>query len=118
MLVTSFMRHLNGQYTLEEVRDYFREHLNREFPASFVFGTEMSAEAVMLKWCCGNGHDVVQSTNIGLSGIVYYGNGHFTIRFIDINGSIWFNDGLIQARGAHREGMTETMGGIEGIRTV
>ncbi|KAK0235584.1 hypothetical protein EDD85DRAFT_837352 [Armillaria nabsnona] len=41
-----------------------------------------------------------------LSGIVYYGNGHFTARFIDLDGSVWFNDGIMQARGARREGTT------------
>ncbi|PBK91036.1 hypothetical protein ARMGADRAFT_908802, partial [Armillaria gallica] len=185
ILVTSFTRHVNGQYTLEEVRDYFRCCLNRAFPNSFMFGMQMSAKAVMLKWCsgtvafdsihytCSNGHDVVQSSKMScvlepggcdtcslqqfiekckarpiaqavascsvcasnmveshrymyappllnvvvafttvlpdlninievngtamlycLSGIVYYGNGHFTARFIDLDGSVWFNDGI------------------------
>ncbi|PBK92579.1 hypothetical protein ARMGADRAFT_930353 [Armillaria gallica] len=40
-----------------------------------------------------------------LSGIVYYGNRHFTARFIELDGSVWFNNGIVQARGAHREGM-------------
>ncbi|KAK0235583.1 hypothetical protein EDD85DRAFT_791055 [Armillaria nabsnona] len=76
ILVTSFTRHVNGQYTLEEVRDYFRRRLNRAFPTSFVFGRETSAEAVMLKWCsgtiafdsihytCSNGHDIMQSSKM------------------------------------------------------
>ncbi|PBK90860.1 hypothetical protein ARMGADRAFT_1032362 [Armillaria gallica] len=41
-----------------------------------------------------------------LSGIVYYGNGHFTTRFIDLDGSVWLNDGIVQAGGARREGTT------------
>ncbi|PBK84052.1 hypothetical protein ARMGADRAFT_890831, partial [Armillaria gallica] len=177
ILVTSFTKYSNRQYTLEEVRDYFRQHLNREFPASFVFGTEMSAEAVMLKWCngfvafesihytCRNSHGIIQSSKMAytcslqqvieeckvrpiarsvvlcslcmsdvveghrylyappllnvvvvfmtvspdltihidvdgiamlyhLVGIVYYGNSHFTARFTNTDGSVWFNDGI------------------------
>lgn len=53
MMMTSFARHIDGQYTLEEVRDYFRRCLNREHPDSFIFGRETSVEAVMMKWCRG-----------------------------------------------------------------
>ncbi|KAK0235041.1 hypothetical protein EDD85DRAFT_791936 [Armillaria nabsnona] len=44
-----------------------------------------------------------------LVSIVHYGNSHFTARFIDTDGSVWFNNGIIQVRGAHREGTTGTI---------
>ncbi|KAJ7664168.1 hypothetical protein B0H17DRAFT_952241 [Mycena rosella] len=33
-----------------------------------------------------------------LRGIVYGGQAHFTSRFIDINGTIWFHDGISTGR--------------------
>ncbi|KAK0455590.1 uncharacterized protein EV420DRAFT_551537 [Desarmillaria tabescens] len=39
-----------------------------------------------------------------LVGIVYFGNSHFTARYVDPDRVIWFNDGMIQGRRAIREG--------------
>ncbi len=200
VMITSFKKFVDGLYTLEEVRDYLRRGLHREFPNLFVFGVNTSAEAVLMKWCrgpgtfatisytCDHGHVEVQSTKetcviepggsrrgtlqqfldmckerpispsvssctasgsavmesyrymytppmLGVSvafmetppddtlrivvdntvvvyhlaGIVYYGNCHFTARFVDFDGNVWFNDGMIHARSANREGTVDTV---------
>ncbi|PBK92277.1 hypothetical protein ARMGADRAFT_1031163 [Armillaria gallica] len=33
-----------------------------------------------------------------LVGVVYFGNSHFTVRYVDPNRLVWFNDGVIQGR--------------------
>jgi hypothetical protein len=35
------------------------------------------------------------SGNYTLVGIIYFGNSHFSLRFIDSNGQCWFHDGMI-----------------------
>ncbi|SJL01000.1 uncharacterized protein ARMOST_04314 [Armillaria ostoyae] len=49
MAMTSFKRHSNGKYTLEEVRDYLRRALHREYPALFMFGGNTSVKALMMR---------------------------------------------------------------------
>ncbi|KAK0502606.1 hypothetical protein EDD18DRAFT_1458732 [Armillaria luteobubalina] len=39
-----------------------------------------------------------------IAGIVYYGASHFTARYFDADGTVWYNDGMVQARRASREG--------------
>ncbi|PBK63104.1 hypothetical protein ARMSODRAFT_1024394 [Armillaria solidipes] len=39
VMTTSFKKFIDGHYTLEEVRDYLRRGLHREFPNIFTFGT-------------------------------------------------------------------------------
>ncbi|PBL04583.1 hypothetical protein ARMGADRAFT_911557 [Armillaria gallica] len=42
-----------------------------------------------------------------IAGIIYFGNNHFTARYIDHDNVVWFNDGMIQGRRAAREGLLE-----------
>ncbi|PBK91042.1 hypothetical protein ARMGADRAFT_1032115 [Armillaria gallica] len=49
LVMRSFRTFKDGLYTLEEVRDHTRRKLHRDFLTVFVYGHEMSAEAVMLK---------------------------------------------------------------------
>ncbi|KAK0421660.1 hypothetical protein EV421DRAFT_1725316 [Armillaria borealis] len=39
-----------------------------------------------------------------LVGVVYFGHSHFTSRYIDPSGTVWFNDGMVQGRRAAHEG--------------
>ncbi|TFK53367.1 hypothetical protein OE88DRAFT_1600936, partial [Heliocybe sulcata] len=39
-----------------------------------------------------------------LTGIIYFGEYHFTCRFIDIQGTIWYNDGMETGRQCTRQG--------------
>ncbi|KAK0449808.1 uncharacterized protein EV420DRAFT_1275084, partial [Desarmillaria tabescens] len=48
MASSSFKKYAKGEYNLEEVRDYIRRALHREYPTVFVFGRNMSVEAVMM----------------------------------------------------------------------
>ncbi|KAK0434713.1 hypothetical protein EV421DRAFT_1717320 [Armillaria borealis] len=59
----------------------------------------------------GTLHIVVDNTVVvyRLAGIVYYGNCHFTARFVDFDGNVWFNDGMIHARSVNREGTVDTV---------
>ncbi|KAK0432436.1 hypothetical protein EV421DRAFT_1719531 [Armillaria borealis] len=50
LLAESFRKYVDKLYTLEEVRDYVRRRMHRDYPAVFVFGVETSVEAVMTKW--------------------------------------------------------------------
>ncbi len=45
----AFKKHTLGEYTLEEVRDYLRRALHREYPSQFIFGQNMSVEALMMR---------------------------------------------------------------------
>ncbi|KAJ7095666.1 hypothetical protein C8R44DRAFT_554443, partial [Mycena epipterygia] len=38
-----------------------------------------------------------------LRGIIYHGTSHFTSRFIDATGMVWFNDGITTGRRCTRE---------------
>ncbi|SJL16899.1 uncharacterized protein ARMOST_20429 [Armillaria ostoyae] len=74
ILAESFNKHVEKLYTLEEVRDYVRCKMHREYPRVFVFGQETSVEAVMMKWSehkqvfvevdlnCDRGHSSSQSS--------------------------------------------------------
>ncbi|KAJ7678833.1 hypothetical protein B0H14DRAFT_2423129, partial [Mycena olivaceomarginata] len=48
--------------------------------------------------CAGN------LVGVRLRGIIYGGNGHFTCRYIDAAGTVWFHDGVITGRQCRREG--------------
>ncbi|KAK0437259.1 uncharacterized protein EV420DRAFT_1220474, partial [Desarmillaria tabescens] len=39
-----------------------------------------------------------------LAGVIYFGNAHFTARFIDNTGNVWFNDGYVNGRKSILEG--------------
>ncbi|TFK45244.1 hypothetical protein OE88DRAFT_1600301, partial [Heliocybe sulcata] len=43
-----------------------------------------------------------------LRGIVYFGDFHFTSRFIDSEGNIWYNDGITTGRQCMKEGNIST----------
>ncbi len=193
-LSTSLTSYTEGKYSLEQVRDYMRRKLHREFSSTFIYGKETSPGAVAEKWftsqtpfmtvsCrCDNGH-VTRAVNYfscGISplasrdqttrtiqqyltstktygsgiicsecgnhtikhekyhlspsllpvyiegsttvpeqtftlhvegedvmyvitGVVYYGAAHFTARYVDDDGIVWFNDGYIHRRTAMRE---------------
>ncbi len=49
MDATSFQRHKLGEYPLEDVRDYIRRALHREYPNGFVFGRNTSVEVITTK---------------------------------------------------------------------
>ncbi|PBK81101.1 hypothetical protein ARMGADRAFT_1146711 [Armillaria gallica] len=38
-----------------------------------------------------------------LAGVVYYGDTHYTARFVDTDGRVWYNDGLTLGRRAQLE---------------
>ncbi|KAF9455951.1 hypothetical protein BDZ94DRAFT_1135828, partial [Collybia nuda] len=40
-----------------------------------------------------------------LRGIIYYGDNHFTARYITSGGQIWFHDGMITGQSMRYEGM-------------
>ncbi|SJL13220.1 uncharacterized protein ARMOST_16659 [Armillaria ostoyae] len=203
ILAESFNKHIEKLYTLEEVKDYVRRKMHREYPRVFVFGQEMSVEAVMMKWSehkqvfaevdlnCDRGHSSSQSsqycctlqptstgrlpwsalqqyidntsstpltyqgsqcsdcgnstgqcctykvappfvtvlaaftpappdpvvhlmaagerTEYRLAGVVYYGTHHFTARFVDPQGQVWFNDGIATGRHAVLQGLIDDM---------
>ncbi len=44
-------------------------------------------------------------TEYRLTGIVYYGTHHFTARYVDPQGQVWFNDGITLGRHAISEGL-------------
>ncbi|KAK0472966.1 hypothetical protein IW261DRAFT_1570336 [Armillaria novae-zelandiae] len=184
----AFRKFTLGEYMLEEVWDYLRHSLSREYPGEFVFGANTSVEALTMRMfrsngifsvldkVCGSAHatpvssqqccvvmlhstaplqwntlqqfldntllvlschahcdtcdaplckcttyniappllcmaiafnDVAPglsirlTTSIGiteycLAGIVYYGELHFTARYIDSDLIVWFNDGMVQ----------------------
>ncbi|KAK0465726.1 hypothetical protein IW261DRAFT_1574876 [Armillaria novae-zelandiae] len=192
----AFRKFTLGEYMLEEVRDYLRRALSREYPGEFIFGANTSIEALTMRMfrsngifsvsdkVCGSEHatpvssqqccvvmlhstaplqwntlqqfldntlsvpsrharcdtcdaplckrttyniappllcmavafndvapglSVRLTTSIGiteyrLAGIVYYGELHFTARYIDSDLIVWFNDGMVQHRRATREG--------------
>ncbi|PBK91907.1 hypothetical protein ARMGADRAFT_899131, partial [Armillaria gallica] len=55
MATASFRRHMLGEYSLEEVRDYIRRALHHEYPSDFVFGRNTSVKALMMQLlCCGD----------------------------------------------------------------
>ncbi|KAJ7480870.1 hypothetical protein FB451DRAFT_1238638 [Mycena latifolia] len=37
-------------------------------------------------------------TKLKLRGVIYGGQGHFVARFIDLNGAVWFHDGISTGR--------------------
>ncbi len=39
-----------------------------------------------------------------LMGVIYYGTSHFTARYVDETGTVWFNDGYVQGRTCNSEG--------------
>ncbi|KZT29222.1 hypothetical protein NEOLEDRAFT_1030734, partial [Neolentinus lepideus HHB14362 ss-1] len=43
-----------------------------------------------------------------LTGIIYHGDYHFTCRYIDKNGDIWFNDGIETGRQCTKDGNIHT----------
>ncbi|TFK53510.1 hypothetical protein OE88DRAFT_1612593, partial [Heliocybe sulcata] len=43
-----------------------------------------------------------------LRGIIYFGEYHFTSRFIDSAGDIWYNDGISTGRTCVKEGNIST----------
>ncbi|PBK82720.1 hypothetical protein ARMGADRAFT_946059, partial [Armillaria gallica] len=194
-LLQSLTLHMEGKYLLEQVRDFMRHKLHREYPNMFVWGKETSPGAITEKWfnCstpfmtvrnkCINGHIMrpvhyylcsitslslskslphmidqyltltqyypsrmvcsecegatrkmecyhtcptmipvyTEGTNIDpkqtftlqlednsamycLSGVIYYGTSHFTARYVDETGNMWFNDGYVQGRTAINKG--------------
>ncbi len=199
MATSSFKKYTLGHYSLEDVRDYLRRALHREYPSIFVFGRNTSVEALLMKLlhgsdtfsseeyrcqcgqvtpistqqCCvviphstaplrwntlqqffDNTRSVPVSTQESLCvscnttsrkcttyntappviamavafidappdetidlttnegpvryrlvGVVYFGNSHFTARYVDPESIVWFNDGMIQGRRAAREGL-------------
>ncbi|SJL08914.1 uncharacterized protein ARMOST_12288 [Armillaria ostoyae] len=44
-------------------------------------------------------------TEYRLTGIVYYGSHHFTVRYVDPRGQVWFNDGITWGQYALSEGL-------------
>ncbi len=67
-LSKSLTLHIKGKYSLEQVRDFMRCKLHREFPNVFIYGKETSPGAITEKWFisqtpfmiisskCTNGH--------------------------------------------------------------
>jgi hypothetical protein len=41
--------------------------------------------------------------NFKLRGLIYGGHGHFTCRFVDDSGVMWYNDGMVTGRMCRRE---------------
>jgi hypothetical protein len=54
-----------------------------------------------------NGHMVV----LRLRGIIYGGNAHFTCRFIDSSGQVWYHDGMVTGRTCISEDVLNQMDG-------
>ncbi|PBK61004.1 hypothetical protein ARMSODRAFT_965378, partial [Armillaria solidipes] len=50
-----------------------------------------------------------ERTEYRLAGVVYYGTHHFTARFVDPQGRIWFNDGIATRRHAILQGLIDSM---------
>ncbi len=185
LFTQSFQSYAQHQYSLEEVREFIRRHMNTAFPNLFVFGCNTSVEAIVSKiftgsdkfnesyYKCSNNHKstYVASYNCAfapggtgraqwstiqdylnisaaralqnacavcnapvvkydtflyapvlivilvsgsttpadidlkffmngkhvwydLQGIIYYGQVHFTARYIDAKHQVWFNDGI------------------------
>ncbi|PBK96186.1 hypothetical protein ARMGADRAFT_924823 [Armillaria gallica] len=44
-----------------------------------------------------------------LAGVVYYRDAHYTARFVDTDGCVWYNDGLTLGRRAQLEGFIHNM---------
>ncbi|KAK0468779.1 hypothetical protein IW261DRAFT_1345806, partial [Armillaria novae-zelandiae] len=51
----AFQKFTLGEYMLEEVRDYLRHSLSREYPGEFVFGANTSIEALTMRMFRSNG---------------------------------------------------------------
>ncbi|KAK0215623.1 hypothetical protein IW262DRAFT_227643 [Armillaria fumosa] len=49
MATACFEKFCRREYTLEQVRDYLRRALHREYPSEFVFGQNTSVEALMMR---------------------------------------------------------------------
>ncbi len=49
MLGTLFPKFVKGKYTLEELRDYFNQRLQREYLDVFIFNEFVSVESIVLK---------------------------------------------------------------------
>ncbi len=49
-LSKSLQLHIEGKYSLEQVRDFMRRKLHREFPGVFIYGKETSPGAIIEKW--------------------------------------------------------------------
>ncbi|KAK0438528.1 uncharacterized protein EV420DRAFT_1214656, partial [Desarmillaria tabescens] len=45
-----------------------------------------------------------KSAGYCLTGVIYYGTAHFTARYVDRTGTMWFNDGYINSRTSNKEG--------------
>ncbi|KAJ7029809.1 hypothetical protein C8F04DRAFT_962458 [Mycena alexandri] len=44
-----------------------------------------------------------------LRGVIYSGWGHFTARYISLNGVVWYHDGILTGRSCVEEGNLDTL---------
>ncbi|KAK0433366.1 hypothetical protein EV421DRAFT_1718703 [Armillaria borealis] len=50
-----------------------------------------------------------ERTEYRLAGVVCYGTHHFTARFVDPQGRVWFNDGIATGQHAVLQGLIDDM---------
>jgi hypothetical protein len=84
LLAGSFRRHLEGEYTLEEVRDYLRRSLQRFDPVCFAWGIYTSVHSVVdnilmtevpilaSKLICPSGHSVAHPQCVSVKDCFVY----------------------------------------------
>ena len=78
----------------------FRSTINETFPPFLIFNVSQVIVQVT---------DVVklQRHRYSLIGLIYFGDFHFTCRIIDVDGHIWYNDGMQLGRECVQEGIIQ-----------